>query len=93
MAARVKPLILMVEDDSELSESIEKQLQVSGMDGQKFHNADDALRFLQHSFSNLMLLDLNLHRRDALSLLENLKKGVFRFQRSSFQVKIGKRLN
>jgi DNA-binding response OmpR family regulator len=74
MAAKVKPLILVVEDDSELSELIEKQLQVSGMDAQKFYNADDALKFLQRSFSNLMLLDLNLPGKDGLSLLEDLKK-------------------
>ncbi|MDR3317277.1 MAG: response regulator transcription factor [Puniceicoccales bacterium] len=74
MAAKVKPLILVVEDDSELSELIEKQLQVSGMDAQKFYNADDALKFLQRSFSNLMLLDLNLPGKNGLSLLEDLKK-------------------
>ncbi|MDR1435559.1 MAG: response regulator transcription factor [Puniceicoccales bacterium] len=74
MAAKVKPLILVVEDDCELSELIEKQLQVSGMDAQKFYNADDALRFLQRSFSNLMLLDFNLPGRNGLSLLEDLKK-------------------
>ncbi|MDR1906898.1 MAG: response regulator transcription factor [Puniceicoccales bacterium] len=74
MAAKVKPLILVVEDDSELSELIEKQLQISGMEAQKFYNADDALKFLQRSFSNLMLLDINLPGKDGLSLLEDLKK-------------------
>jgi two-component system alkaline phosphatase synthesis response regulator PhoP len=74
MAAKVKPLILVVEDDSELSELIEKQLQVSGMEAQKFYNADDALKFLQRSFSNLMLLDLNLPGKNGISLLEDLKK-------------------
>ncbi|MDR1366700.1 MAG: response regulator transcription factor [Puniceicoccales bacterium] len=74
MAAKSKPLILVVEDDSELSELIEKQLQVSGMEAQKFYNADDALQFLQRSFSNLMLLDLNLPGKNGISLLEDLKK-------------------
>ncbi|UPA28485.1 MAG: response regulator transcription factor [Verrucomicrobiota bacterium] len=74
MAAKVKPLILVVEDDSELSDLIEKQLRVSGMDAQKFYNADDALKFLQRSFSNLMLLDLNLPDKNGLDLLEDLKK-------------------
>lgn len=74
MAAKVKPLILVVEDDSELSDLIEKQLRASGMDAQKFYNADDALKFLQRSFSNLMLLDLNLPDKNGLDLLEDLKK-------------------
>lgn len=74
MAAKVKPLILVVEDDSNLSELIEKQLEASGMDAQKFYNADDALKFLQRSFSNLMLLDLNLPDKNGIDLLQDLKK-------------------
>jgi DNA-binding response OmpR family regulator len=74
MAAKSRPLILVVEDDSELSELIAKQLQMSGMEAQKFYNADDALQFLQRSFSNLTLLDLNLPGENGISLLEDLKK-------------------
>lgn len=58
----------------ELSELIEKQLQLSGMEAQKFYKADDALKFLQRSFSNLMLLDLNLPDKNGISLLKDLKK-------------------
>ena len=74
MAAKVKPLILVVEDDSDLAELIEKQLQMSGMEAQKFYNADDAFKFLQRSFSNLMLLDLNLPDKNGIELLEDLKQ-------------------
>ena len=74
MATQTKPLILVVEDDAELSELIEKQLEMSGMEAQKFYCANDALKFLQRSFSNLMLLDLNLPDKNGVSLLEDLKK-------------------
>lgn len=69
-----RPLILVVEDDAQLSELIEKQLEMSGMDAQKFYCAEDALKFLQRSFSNLMLLDLNLPDKNGVSFLEDLKK-------------------
>ncbi|MDR1458443.1 MAG: response regulator transcription factor [Puniceicoccales bacterium] len=74
MVSRDSPLILIVEDDVVLSKTIERQLQLSGMEAQAFFNAADALSFLQRSFSNLMLLDINLPDRDGISLLSDLQK-------------------
>ncbi|MDR2735845.1 MAG: response regulator transcription factor [Puniceicoccales bacterium] len=74
MATRFSPLILIVEDDAALSKTIERQLQLAGMEAQAFYNAADALGFLQRSFSNLMLLDINLPDKDGISLLNELQK-------------------
>ncbi|MDR0351648.1 MAG: response regulator transcription factor [Puniceicoccales bacterium] len=74
MVSRVNPLILVVEDDAALSKTIERQLHLSGMEAQAFFNAEDALNFLQRSFSNLLLLDINLPDKDGISLMNDLQR-------------------
>jgi DNA-binding response OmpR family regulator len=63
----MEPLILVVEDDIELSDVIEKQLPISGIDAQKFSDAEDTPRFLQRSLLILVFLDLHFLLKKGLS--------------------------
>lgn len=74
MAAKPKPLILIVEDEKELAGLIAEQLEMAGMMTQVYHRAANVLRFLSNNFANLMLLDINLPDSSGFALLEELKK-------------------
>ena len=74
MAAKPKPLILIVEDEVDLAHLIAEQLEMSGMMTQVYHRASHVVRFLQNNFANLMLLDVNLPDSTGFALLEELKK-------------------
>ena len=70
MAAKPKPLILVVEDEIDLAHLIAEQLEMSGMMTQVYHRASHVVRFLQNNFANLMLLDVNLPDSTGFALLE-----------------------
>lgn len=60
MARGQKPLIVIVEDEKQLSSMIEEQLSDADMLTQVFNDAEGALRFLSRNFANLVLLDITL---------------------------------
>lgn len=74
MRAEPKPLILVVEDEDELSKLIAMHLEEAGMQVQQCNRAQLALRFLQRNFANLMLLDVNLPDQSGFALLEELQR-------------------
>ncbi len=74
MAAKPKPLILVVEDEVDLAHLIAEQLEMSGMLTQVYHRAANVVRFLKNNFANLMLLDVNLPDSTGFALMEELKK-------------------
>lgn len=74
MSAQAKPLILVVEDDTELATLISEQLELSGMNAQVYNKAAPVSGFLGKNFANLMLLDVGLPDQSGFSLLEDLKK-------------------
>lgn len=74
MRAEPKPLILVVEDEEELSKLIAMHLEEAGMQVQQSNRAQHALRFLQRNFANLMLLDVNLPDQSGFALLEELHR-------------------
>jgi DNA-binding response OmpR family regulator len=74
MPATPKPLILIVEDETELANIIAQQLESVGMQTQVYHRCELALRFLQRNFANLILLDITLPDQDGFSFLDELKK-------------------
>lgn len=74
MAAKSKPLILIVEDEKDLASLISEQLEMAGMMTQVYHRAGNVIRFLRKNFANLMLLDINLPDSSGFALLEELKK-------------------
>jgi DNA-binding response OmpR family regulator len=68
-----KPLIVIVEDETELASLIAIHLEKAGMNSQLCNRAVHALKFLQKNFANLVLLDINLPDQSGFSLLEELK--------------------
>lgn len=71
--SKPKPMILIVEDDTELARLISEQLESSGMHTQVYHRAANVLRYLQNNFANLLLLDVNLPDQTGFSLIEDLR--------------------
>lgn len=73
LRAEPKPLILVVEDEPELSRLISIHLEEAGMQSQVYDRAAPAIRFLRKNFANLMLLDIGLPDQTGFALLEELK--------------------
>ncbi len=74
MCAEPRPLIVAVEDEAELLGIITEQLEGAGMNVQAYTRCAPALRFLQHNFANLLLLDLTLPDLNGFDLLKALKE-------------------
>lgn len=74
MCAEPRPLIVVVEDEVELSKIIAQHLEEAGMNVQVYPRCAPALRFLQHNFANLVLLDVNLPDSSGFELLQQLKE-------------------
>lgn len=74
MCAEPRPLIVVVEDEVELAKLIAYHLESAGMNVQAYNRSAPALRFLQHNFANLVLLDLNLPDASGFDLLNQLKE-------------------
>jgi DNA-binding response OmpR family regulator len=74
MCAAPRPLIVVVEDEEELSKLICLHLENAGMQTQPYNRCAPALRFLEKNFANLLLLDLNLPDSTGFQLLSDLKK-------------------
>ncbi len=74
MCAEPRPLIVVVEDEIELSKLICEHLEGAGMQTQSYDRCAPALRFLQKNFANLLLLDLNLPDVSGFQLFAELKQ-------------------
>lgn len=68
------PLILIVEDEIELSQVIARNLEQAGMTTQVSNRAGHALKFLEKNFANLILLDLKLPDQTGFQFAEELRK-------------------
>lgn len=73
MAKEAKPLILVVEDETEMAQLICQQLELSGMMTQHFPEASPVPRFLSRNFANLMILDVNLPDKNGFELLQEIR--------------------
>ena len=74
MCAEPRPLIVVIEDEEELLKLITQHLENAGMNVQAYNRSVPALRFLQHNFANLLLLDLNLPDTSGFEFLQQLKE-------------------
>ena len=74
MNQTTKPLIIVAEDDKDLSTLITTQLEISGMQCQVCHEASHVERFLKNNFANLILLDVHLPDDTGFNLMSNLRK-------------------
>jgi len=73
MCAEPRPLIVIVEDEVELSQLIAQHLEEAGMNVQTYPRCAPALRFLQNNFANLVLLDVNLPDGSGFDLVKTFK--------------------
>ena len=70
-----KPLIIIAEDDKDLSTLIATQLEVAGMQSQVCHEASHVARYLKNNFANLILLDVHLPDDTGFNLMSDLRQG------------------
>lgn len=77
MAARTrKPgarLVLVVEDDPDLGETIVTFLKEEGLDAKLARDGDQAMRLVDQLSPSAMILDLMMPRRDGFSVLRELR--------------------
>ena len=72
-----KPLILVVDDEKDLADVIGQQIEMAGMTVQVFYKPSSALRYLEHDFANLILLDVNMPEMNGFEMLTEIRrKGV-----------------
>jgi DNA-binding response OmpR family regulator len=70
---KTKPLILIAEDDAQLTEILSKQLSLSGLNVRVFQNGTDTVNFLKRNFASVILLDINLPDVDGFSIIHQLR--------------------
>ena len=74
MAARTrKPLVLVVEDDPDLGDTIVTFLKEEGLDSKLARDGDQAMRLVDQLSPSAMILDLMMPRRDGFSVLRELR--------------------
>jgi DNA-binding response OmpR family regulator len=72
-----KPLILIVDDEKDLADVIGQQVEMAGMSVQVFYKPSSALRYLEHGFANLVLMDVNMPEMNGFEMLTELRrKGI-----------------
>ena len=68
-----RPLVLVVEDDPDLGETIVTFLKEEGLDAKLARDGDQAMRFVDQLHPSAMILDLMMPRRDGFSVLRELR--------------------
>lgn len=71
-----KPRVLIVEDDSSISETLEIILQTNGYEAVIAQNGQEALQKVEHGFFNIALLDIMLPDMQGTELLAHLHKAM-----------------
>ena len=68
-----RPLVLVVEDDPDLGDTIVTFLKEEGLDAKLARDGDQAMRLLDQLNPSAMILDLMMPRRDGFSVLRELR--------------------
>ena len=68
-----KPLVLVVEDDPDLGDTIVTFLKEEGLDAKLARDGDQAMRLVDQLSPAVMILDLMMPRRDGFSVLRELR--------------------
>jgi DNA-binding response OmpR family regulator len=67
-------LILVVEDEKILSQTLEEKLTFEGFDVNKAYDGEEGLRLAMEKHPNLILLDLLMPKMDGMTFLKELRK-------------------
>ena len=73
MARPRRSLVLVVEDDSDLGDTIVTFLKEEGLDAKLARDGDQAMRLVDQLHPSAMILDLMMPRRDGFSVLRELR--------------------
>ena len=73
MARSRRPLVLVVEDDPDLGDTIVTFLKDEGLDAKLARDGDQAMRQVDQLHPSAMILDLMMPRRDGFSVLRELR--------------------
>lgn len=68
-----RPLVLIVEDDSDLGSSIVEYLEEEGLEAKLARDGDQAMRMVDSFSPSVVVLDLMMPRRDGFSVLRELR--------------------
>ena len=68
-----RPLVLIVEDDSDLGMSMVEYLKEEGLEARLARDGDQAMRLVDSLSPAVMVLDLMMPRRDGFSVLRELR--------------------
>jgi DNA-binding response OmpR family regulator len=68
-----RPLVLVVEDDPDLGDTIVTFLKEEGLDAKLARDGDQAMRLVDQLSPSVMILDLMMPRRDGFSVLRELR--------------------
>lgn len=71
------PKILMIDDDTELTQLVAEYLALDGFDFEAVHDGEQGLARATDSGCDLILLDVMLPKRDGLSVLKALRQGPY----------------
>ena len=71
--SRRRPLVLIVEDDSDLGVAIIEYLKDEGLDAKLARDGDQAMRMVDSLRPAVVVLDLMMPRRDGFSVLRELR--------------------
>jgi len=70
----VKPLVLIVEDDSQMADTLASMVRLMGYDTSINHSSHEALESSRNNSPDIVLLDLNLPDADGFQVCEQLRK-------------------
>jgi DNA-binding response OmpR family regulator len=68
-----RPLVLVVEDDPDLGDTMVTFLKEEGLDAKLARDGDQAMRMVDQLSPSVMILDLMMPRRDGFSVLRELR--------------------
>ena len=68
-----RPLVLVVEDDPDLGDTIVTFIKDEGLDAKLARDGDQAMRLVDQLHPSAMILDLMMPRRDGFSVLRELR--------------------
>ena len=69
-----KGSILVIDDESEIRESLEQLLELEGYKADSAATGEEGLRRIENGLFDLVLLDINLPDRNGLDLLQQIKR-------------------